>query len=224
MIIKEQIKKFLESHFFDLILFISSLSSLIYIFIKTLYIQITSRFFILSTYYFEHLSLNYFLTATIIFTVFLAALNFYNIVKNKHFKFFYFFISIYYILWFGILLVNKIFPFHSCIYIAILITLVSLYLKKFCPLHILFSLELFILFLTINFYSIKFKKEYEIATMANYQKVVIITLQGNDYLVTPFQEKDNILYININKRKWINRLEPINIETQMFKNIEIIKK
>lgn len=60
--------------------------------------------------------------------------------------------------------------------------------------------------------------------MANYQKVVIITLQGNDYLVTPFQEKDNVLYININKRKWINRLEPINIETQMFKNIEIIKK
>lgn len=90
MIIKEQIKKFLESHFFDLILFISSLSSLIYIFIKTLYIQITSRFFILSTYYFEHLSLNYFLTATIIFTVFLAALNFYNIVKINISNFFIF--------------------------------------------------------------------------------------------------------------------------------------
>lgn len=94
-------------------------------------------------------------------------------------------------------------------------------LKNFYPWYILCSTLLFIIVFIINFSSIKLKKEYEIATLKNYQKVVILTLQDSDYLIVPFEEKDNILYLKTKNRRWLNRLDSINIQSKKYQQVKI---
>lgn len=222
---KEKIQKFFKNYFIDFLVFIPSLISILYQLFKTIYIQKISNFFILPTYYFEHLNFDYFMSVSIVFIIFLIFLNFTNMSSKISFPpfcfIFYFIISLYYLLGFITLIHNNILSYFSCFLIVLSLNLIFICLNKFFPMYILYSLGLFILFFIINFYSITFKKEYEIATLPKYQKVIIITMQNSDYLVAPYTEKNNILYIHTNKRRWVNRLDILNIKSHTFNKIKI---
>lgn len=218
-----KIKKILKIYH---IFIISGVISSIHKLIKTLYIESISKYYGLENYYFEHLSLDYFFSMIIIAVIFLIFLNIYKISINKYSKkysfMFHFIIIIYYILGVYTIIVNNILSKKVCVIIIILFFIIKKVFEKICSFYTFYSLGLFFLFFFINFSSVKLKRKYEIATLPNYQKVVILTLQNNDYLVAPFMEKDNLLCIKTDKKRWINRLEPISINFKVYQQIKII--
>lgn len=214
-------------HFFKihLIVFIPTFISITYIFLKTLYIEAIANYYKLPIYYFEHLNLNSFLKTVISITLILIVLNLwksYSPQKSKILYFvFYVTISGYYIYEFKFLITGKILSFYSCLLIIVIFILILLLLKKFFSISLIYSFLLLFLIIFSNFFSIKTKKEYEIGTLKNYQQVILITLNHSDYLVTEYTVEKNILYINTSKKRWINRLNFINIKSETFKKIEI---
>lgn len=207
--------------------FIPVIISICHKIIKISYIKHIANYYELDTYYFQHITLDYLFSAMIICTLFLLAINSYNIYFNSYSKYFYIFffsiISIYYSSILSTIINNNIFSYEN--YIISIFLFISIFiifmLKNLFPIHILFSIGLFIIIFIINFSIIKLKKEYEIVTLKNYQKLVIITLQYTDYLIVPFEEKDNILYLKTKERRWINRLDLIKIESKKYQQVKI---
>lgn len=213
---------FFETHSF---IFTSILIPIFHKIIKIFYIKYIAKYYELDTYYFEHITLDYFFSTMIIFTIFLFLVNYYNIYLNSSSKIyisiFLLIIFSYYILGIFTIINHNIFSQEICIFFTCIVILLILALKNFYPWYILCSTLLFIIVFIINFSSIKLKKEYEIATLKNYQKVVILTLQDSDYLIVPFEEKDNILYLKTKNRRWLNRLDSINIQSKKYQQVKI---
>lgn len=220
---KEKIFHFFKIH---LIIFIPTFISITYTFFKILYIETISNYYKLPAYYFEHLNLNSFLKTVISITLILIALNLWKSYSPQNSKILYFIfytiISGYSIYEFNFLITEKIFSFHNCLLIISIFTPTLLILKKFFSISLICSFVLLFLIIFNNFFSIKAKKEYEIGTLKNYQQVILITLNHSDYLVAEYTMEKDILYINTSKKRWINRLNFINIKSETFKQIEII--
>ena len=193
--------------------------------IKILYIKCLAKYYELEVYYFEHVTLDYFFSSIIIFSIFLFIINSYNISLNNNSKnicfIFLSIISFYYISSTFIIINSNIISQDSCIIFFTLFMLLLYILKKLYPAYILYSVGLLIIISIVNFSSIKLKKEYEIGTLRNYEKIAIIILQNSDYLTIPFEEKESILYLKTKERRWINRLEFIKIETRKYQQIKI---
>lgn len=219
---KNKFINFFEAHSF---LFSSFMIPALYILIKTLYIKGIAQYYELDIYYFNYITLDQFFSTMFIFIIFLFSINFYKIFLGSESKMgFYTFILIifpYYILSILIIINNKILPQKTCIFFVCIFIILAFGLKKFSPLQLICSIILSIAIIIINFSSIKLKKEYEIATLKTYQKVAILTLQDSDYLVVPFEEKDNILYLKTKDRRWINKLDFINIQSKKYQQVKI---
>lgn len=207
--------------------FIPFIISISHIIIKILYIKHIANYYELDTYYFQHITLDYLFSAMIICTIFLFILNSYNIYFNPCPKYLYIcfllIIAIYYSFGLVAIINYNILSYEGFInFIFLFISIFIIFmLKNLFPIHILFSIGLLIIVFIINFSIIKLKKEYEIVTLKNYQKLIIITLQDTDYLIAPFEEKDNILYLKTKERKWVNRLECIKIESKKYQQVKI---
>lgn len=131
---------FFETHSF---IFTSILIPIFHKIIKIFYIKYIAKYYELDTYYFEHITLDYFFSTMIIFTIFLFLVNYYNIYLNSSSKIyisiFLLIIFSYYILGIFTIINHNIFSQEICIFFTCIVILLILALKNFYPWYILCS-------------------------------------------------------------------------------------